>query len=303
MAKRWPPILGVTGFDGGTRPSISLATLRTLNDNAGVSGGGNPIRPPVVPVGACCEEGSCTQKTQAACLGSGGTWLGTGIVCDPNPCPGACCTDPCTCEQTTAGDCEGEFFPGEPCDPNPCGGCAGFDYSITVEFIGTMNCASNECDPECSTWAWDCSHTKTGHHDGCTATQVHFNEHDSGGCEESGTESCPHGFEQFLNVKVGISELQGQLIFDSDYFLEAVCTECGIYTSANAAEFGTGVLVPPPPANFNDDACDPAGCACLGTYILDTGEVDFAFTQEQVPTCCDDGMTGTVQLVVTIVLS
>ena len=37
--------------------------------------------------GACCEGGSCSITTEAACLAAGGVYQGDDTVCDPNPCP------------------------------------------------------------------------------------------------------------------------------------------------------------------------------------------------------------------------
>ena len=39
------------------------------------------------PVGACCfASGDCLLGTEAGCEGAGGTYMGDGVPCDPNPC-------------------------------------------------------------------------------------------------------------------------------------------------------------------------------------------------------------------------
>lgn len=80
--------------------------------------------------GACCfESGDCTLTLDLdECLAAGGyDWLGSGIPCDPNPCPqpGACCYEDGSCEVWPETDCvdQGGTWYGdeyEDCDPNPC---------------------------------------------------------------------------------------------------------------------------------------------------------------------------------------
>jgi hypothetical protein len=84
--------------------------------------------PPLCSRGACCvpDEG-CVFTIEYDCLLRGGAFVGVGVTCDPNPCPGACCVgaEPAVCvpDQTEAnclsvgGEWSGPFVP---CDPNPC---------------------------------------------------------------------------------------------------------------------------------------------------------------------------------------
>ncbi len=75
------------------------------------------------PVGACCNGITCTQTTQANCIG--GVWKGAFTTCQPNVClPGACCTGGTfsTCTETTEDQCLGGLFhPGATCNPSACG--------------------------------------------------------------------------------------------------------------------------------------------------------------------------------------
>lgn len=77
---------------------------------------------PTPPSGACCTAGgSCSVTTQANC---GGSWLGGGTICAPNPCPqptGACCGAGGTCSVVPQSSCVGTFNGvGTTCSPNPC---------------------------------------------------------------------------------------------------------------------------------------------------------------------------------------
>ena len=65
----------------------------------------------------------------ADCVAQGGSYLGDGSSCDPNPCPpagtGACCIGGSVCVTLTSRDCgeaSGTYLgDGQPCsDPNPC---------------------------------------------------------------------------------------------------------------------------------------------------------------------------------------
>ena len=50
--------------------------------------GGATLFTPVVPTGACClPTGTCAIRSQATCEAQGGTYLGDGTTCTPNPCP------------------------------------------------------------------------------------------------------------------------------------------------------------------------------------------------------------------------
>ncbi len=128
MAKRWPPMVGIVGFDGGYKPAVALALPpdELGSDEGEQEGGGGPGD----QTGACCNpDGSCDEDvTQFDCTSSGGIFQGVGTDCDPNPCEqppatGACCigTD---CSIQTQEDCEsgGGTYQGDDttCDPNPC---------------------------------------------------------------------------------------------------------------------------------------------------------------------------------------
>ncbi len=128
MPDRWPPMIGVVGFDGGHRPAVALAIPPgELTSDEGEQEGGGPGD----ETGACCNpDGSCDDGvTQFDCTSSGGIFQGFGTDCDSVTCEafGACCVDTdCTIE--TESDCTdmGGTYQGDgtTCDPNPCGGVA-----------------------------------------------------------------------------------------------------------------------------------------------------------------------------------
>lgn len=105
---RWPPTVGMVGFDGGSKPAIALAlpSRRVTLQGEATSGGGGPF--PVI--GACCyDDGSCIDLSEFVCASSGGTYQGDNTDCDPNPCPqptdtGACCIDG-VCSILSESDC------------------------------------------------------------------------------------------------------------------------------------------------------------------------------------------------------
>jgi len=154
MAKRWPPILGVTGFDGGSKPAIALAT------RTGRLQGGEGEQAPDQGPGACCHgDGSCDELSESDCIASGGTWQGPGTDCDPNPCgtTGACCFGN-VCEVRTEVECTdagGRYIgDGTTCDPiNPCD-CNCPSESFGTPFVcvdGDGNCWSGtNCDGTCT---------------------------------------------------------------------------------------------------------------------------------------------------------
>ena len=45
------------------------------------------LDPPPQEAACCFENGTCSALTGGACSVAGGTWLGSGTSCDPNPCP------------------------------------------------------------------------------------------------------------------------------------------------------------------------------------------------------------------------
>ncbi len=142
MSERWPPMLGVVGFDGGYRSAVALAIPpEELLTEEGFLGG-EPEG-----TGACCNgDSSCTDGvTQFDCTSSGGIYQGDGTDCASVDCgtpSGACCIgSDCTIE--TESDCTGMGGTyqgdGTVCDPNPCGGCdcsaaTHIDVSITLDF-------------------------------------------------------------------------------------------------------------------------------------------------------------------------
>ncbi len=123
-AERWPPMLGVVGFDGGYKSAVALAIPpEGLVAGEGEFAGGEPEG-----TGACCNaDNSCTDGlTQFDCTSSGGIYQGDGTDCASVVCAGvagACCvgTD---CSVITADACAGiggtYQGDGTGCDPNPC---------------------------------------------------------------------------------------------------------------------------------------------------------------------------------------
>lgn len=191
MSTRWPPVVGVTGFDGGYKPAISLA-IRPLESKAEEEG---EIGGPEFELGACCyNDGTCDDLTEFDCRSAGGYFQGAGTSCDddPNPCVGACCEPACV-ENTTPDGCAGDggTFQGfgttcdpDPCPLPPCNGCgfAAFDGSgrmfltqtdtrtwfQTLMCIGTANCAAGAgsgTGTVVSSYDAECNFSETGSFD------------------------------------------------------------------------------------------------------------------------------------------
>lgn len=146
-------MLGVVGFDGGTKNAIALAipppgtttepeerapsgpsgaccyddgscTVQTELDcdNAGGTYQGDDTD--CAPTGACCIGTDCSITTETCCTGAGGTYQGDDTTCDPNPCSppptGACCVDG-VCSETTEAECFGTYYgDGSSCDTVDC---------------------------------------------------------------------------------------------------------------------------------------------------------------------------------------
>ncbi len=78
---------------------------------------------PPPPEGACCLDQSCTFGSPGDCANLGGTYLGDGSDCDPNPCSGACCVSEECVGNTTQTDCAalgGTWHVGEDCATFAC---------------------------------------------------------------------------------------------------------------------------------------------------------------------------------------
>ncbi len=164
MAKRWPPMIGIVGFDGGYKPAVALALPpdELGSDEGEEEGGGHPGD----QTGACCNtDGSCDDGiTEDDCASSGGTYQGDGSTCADTTCPtgptGACCIDN-FCSILTSDDCSssgGNYLgDGSTCDGVDCteGACCAADgsCSITTEsgcigyFQGSgTTCVPNPCE-------------------------------------------------------------------------------------------------------------------------------------------------------------
>ncbi len=85
MAKRWPPMVGIVGFDGGYKPAVALALPPGEEEPTAEEFTGE--EPPPGDTGACCIDDSCSVLTQAECMAANGAFLGVGTPCTPNPCP------------------------------------------------------------------------------------------------------------------------------------------------------------------------------------------------------------------------
>ncbi|UCG16743.1 MAG: lamin tail domain-containing protein, partial [Phycisphaerales bacterium] len=107
--------------------------------------------PSAEPYGACCDGAVCAVTTEATCIYGGGTYLGAGTSCTPNPCgpTGSCCSadyscvDGLTVEQCAAADPGATWVDGGSCAVDcvaPTGSCCLLD--------GT--CALDLTEAECS---------------------------------------------------------------------------------------------------------------------------------------------------------
>ncbi len=138
MSERWPPMLGVVGFDGGYKSAVSLAIPPDeLQGEEGIGAEGT---------GACCNaDGSCTDGiTQFDCTSSGGIYQGDGTDCASVDCGsviGACCADDGTCTVTAEVDCLGTWRgAGTDCDPNLCGGACCTPNGFCVDVVSLDAC-------------------------------------------------------------------------------------------------------------------------------------------------------------------
>ncbi len=144
-AERWPPMLGVVGFDGGYKSAVALAIPPeglVAEGEEGTGGGSEGF-------GACCyNDGTCDSPiTEFDCTSAGGTYLGDGTDCGSVSCTGVCCEPGCV-DDTTPDGCEldGGTFQGfgTTCadDPPPCptiitGACCISDPSGVMCFVET----------------------------------------------------------------------------------------------------------------------------------------------------------------------
>ncbi|MCK4659406.1 MAG: hypothetical protein KAV82_07780 [Phycisphaerae bacterium] len=86
--------------------------------------------PPTSPCdyGACCLPGECVESFRVECPELGGDFHSNGTVCDPNPCPGACCQSDGTCDETAEYECSGTWLgQGTSCSASTCLGACCFD--------------------------------------------------------------------------------------------------------------------------------------------------------------------------------
>ncbi len=116
-AERWPPMLGVVGFDGGYKSAVALAIPpEGLVAGEGEFGPGEGI-------GACCyDDGTCDDISEFDCTSAGGTYQGDGTDCASVTCTGVCCEPGCV-DDTTPDGCslDGGTFQGfgTTCDDDP----------------------------------------------------------------------------------------------------------------------------------------------------------------------------------------
>lgn len=125
---------------------------------------GHNMCPPGSEGGACCfADGNCSVLSQSECEVGGGSYLGDGTSCDPNPCEGvqtACCLPGEICVMLDAADCVlqggAPRGPEVPCDPNPCvpeaccwlgGGCSIVDWYECSQQGGAPAGPGSVCDP------------------------------------------------------------------------------------------------------------------------------------------------------------
>jgi hypothetical protein len=129
--------------------------------------------------GACCQEtGDCTPDLLPTdCAMIGGTWLGSGTTCEPNPCEqppvGACCTET-SCSEVDVFDCGnlgGTWLGAD----TTCGDdCDGDGASDTCEFaLGLAeDCNHNGIPDNCDIASgYSCDENGNGIPDDCEFTQ------------------------------------------------------------------------------------------------------------------------------------
>jgi hypothetical protein len=96
-------------------------------------------------LGACCIGEDCSLMTEADCLTAGGTFVGVGTLCDPNPCTAGACCIAGVCSILTEDNCltAGGTFQGlgTLCDPNPCNPC---DFEATL-VCDSISASKSKC--------------------------------------------------------------------------------------------------------------------------------------------------------------
>lgn len=149
-------IVGSTSRQRRIMPAFTLPAFTLLSAvlmNAGVVS-------TAWALGACClPGGGCIEATIEECALEGGTYLGDNLPCDPNPCPGACCTET-VCIYISAAVCDNQYSgtflgSGVPCDPQPClgaccldGQCRMLFHGDCIQYGGHAFPPGTPCDPE-----------------------------------------------------------------------------------------------------------------------------------------------------------
>ncbi len=157
MSERWPPMIGVVGFDGGYKSAVALAIPpEGLVEGEGEFAGGEPEG-----FGACCNaDNSCTDGvTQFDCTSSGGIYQGDGtdcsvVVCGGGGPTGGCCVGN-ACSILTSVECSSMHgtYLGDGSN------CFGIDCT-TVSQLGCCHCPTGEGSCEgsycCTILGTDC---------------------------------------------------------------------------------------------------------------------------------------------------
>ncbi len=95
---------------------------------------------PQAPLGACCTGTSCSQTTEADCLGF---FSGPFSSCSPDPCtPGTCCSGTSfdTCTEGSAATCrDGLFTPGATCTAGCPGNFRGYANTFDTGFFNPID--------------------------------------------------------------------------------------------------------------------------------------------------------------------
>lgn len=304
MSSRWPPTVGIVGFDGGHRPAITLA-IRPEESKAEAEsvGGGAP--------GACCyPDGTCDVVSEFDCVTAGGEFRGEGTTCDDVECPvtGACCReDICTIESQS--DCEGDggIYQGDgtECDPNPCVCPLEHLNSLSVHIELHINC---DCDPEftnccdcdfedCAVVHNDCSAFEADISFDCTWTWAHP-------AEECQAGFCDCGEPQFDQTDgcAQITDCVGSTLFGISPCDIGLCTPYGVSSAGGTVGF-FGLVGPRFGASITllTACCDHCSVdRSFNTDFIDWGGVPGTYVSTGSGDC---GPTGDWEMTATLVAS
>ncbi len=314
-AERWPPMLGVVGFDGGYKSAVALAI-----PPEGLVGGEGEFAGGPEGIGACCyNDGTCDDITEFDCTSAGGTYQGDGTDCASVSCTGVCCEPGCV-DDTTPDGCalDGGTFQGfgttcsddPPYCPEPTGACCGCcgvcDITSESDCVGDYQGDGTVCDPNPCTCSGSCGffnpddgmyyltkiYTNTVDNSACPTFDVTCIDVSTGNCDHPGPWSCPAWIFHGTSVVSELSEEHFGFPDCVDPTQTYENVEVGAYCYCNANGSGCfdvhGTIFCPQPCSgcpFCQLTC-PTACQTVDPpFELICGVVNTTVTYEDLSPC------------------